>query len=85
MSVRTIDDNSSASKISDPQNTKRLLISDMSCASCVETVESGLRSVHGVSEATVNFADRSATVTGDASEENGILKLRSSAIYSELR
>jgi len=54
----------------DAENTKRLLISDMSCASCVEAVESGLRSVPGVIEANVNFADRTAIVTGDASAED---------------
>jgi Cu+-exporting ATPase len=42
----------------------------MSCASCVEAVESGLRSVPGVIEANVNFADRTAIVTGDASAED---------------
>jgi len=81
MSVGTTDDNSSASKISKRQNTKRLLISDMSCASCVEAVESGLTSVHGVSEATVNFADRSATVTGDASIDD-LIKAVSTAGYT---
>jgi Cu+-exporting ATPase len=54
----------------DPKNTKRLLIPDMSCASCVEAVEGGLRSVPGVKEANVNFADRTAMVTGDASAED---------------
>ncbi|MGB7293786.1 MAG: heavy metal translocating P-type ATPase [Thermodesulfobacteriota bacterium] len=52
------------------KNTKRLLIPDMSCASCVEAVEGGLRSVPGVTEANVNFADRTAMVTGDASAED---------------
>jgi Cu+-exporting ATPase len=54
----------------DTQRTKRLLIPDMSCASCVEAVEGGLRSVPGVTEANVNFADRTAMVTGDASAED---------------
>ena len=46
------------------------MIPDMSCASCVEAVESGLKSVPGVTEANVNFADRTAMVTGDASAED---------------
>jgi len=70
MNAHTTHNNSSASKIADRRNTKRLLISDMSCASCVEAVESGLRSVPGVIEANVNFADRTAIVTGDASAED---------------
>jgi P-type Cu+ transporter len=70
MSIPTTDNDSSVSEIPDPQNTKRLLIPDMSCASCVEAVESGLRSVPGVTEANVNFADRTAMVTGDASAED---------------
>ncbi|MGH7890925.1 MAG: cation transporter, partial [Thermodesulfobacteriota bacterium] len=37
----------------------------MSCAGCVDTVEKTLRSVPGVSDAQVNFAEKTATVTGD--------------------
>jgi P-type Cu+ transporter len=70
MSIPTTDNDSSVSEIPDPQNMKRLMIPDMSCASCVEAVESGLRSVPGVTEANVNFADRTAMVTGDASPED---------------
>ncbi|HET7289533.1 MAG TPA: cation transporter, partial [Thermodesulfobacteriota bacterium] len=41
----------------------------MSCAGCVETVERTLRSLPGVSDAQVNFAERTATVTGDVSPD----------------
>jgi Cu+-exporting ATPase len=43
----------------------RLSISGMSCAGCVTTVENALRGVPGVNEASVNFAEHTATVTGD--------------------
>jgi Cu+-exporting ATPase len=42
---------------------------DMSCAGCVDTVERTLRSVPGVSDAQVNFAEKTATVTGDVSPD----------------
>ncbi|SFN36130.1 Cu+-exporting ATPase [Izhakiella capsodis] len=42
-----------------------LLISGMSCASCVSRVEKALRNVSGVLHARVNLADRSALVMGD--------------------
>jgi len=49
--------------------TYRLNVTDMSCAGCVETVEKTLRNMPGVSEADVNFAERTATVTGDVSPQ----------------
>lgn len=53
----------------DPNTTRRLHVMDMSCAGCVDTVEKTLRSVPGVSDAQVNFAEKTATVTGDVSPE----------------
>ena len=49
--------------------TLRLSISGMRCAGCVESVETALRGVPGVVEATVNFADHSAKVEGDVDPE----------------
>ncbi|HVY54817.1 MAG TPA: heavy metal translocating P-type ATPase [Thermodesulfobacteriota bacterium] len=49
--------------------TRRLHVTDMSCAGCVQTVEKTLRSLPGVSDAQVNFAERTATVTGDVSPD----------------
>ena len=43
---------------------RRLSIAGMSCAGCVATVENALKNVPGVTEATVNFAEHTATVTG---------------------
>lgn len=45
----------------------RLSIGGMSCAGCVATVEHALNSVPGVSGASVNFADHTATVKADVS------------------
>ena len=42
----------------------RLSISGMSCAGCVAAVEGALRAVPGVSDASVNLAERTAEVTG---------------------
>jgi len=44
----------------------RLSIGGMSCAGCVATVEKTLKGVPGVSEATVNFAEHTASVAGTA-------------------
>ncbi len=45
--------------------SKRLYVSDISCAGCVETIEAALKSVPGVDEVQVNFADRTVNVSGD--------------------
>ena len=47
-----------------PVATHRLSISGMSCAGCVATVENALKSVPGVTEATINFGEHTATVSG---------------------
>ena len=44
----------------------RLSISGMSCAGCVAAVEKALNSVEGVTQASVNFAEHTAEVAGDA-------------------
>ncbi|MDP2706951.1 MAG: heavy metal translocating P-type ATPase, partial [Burkholderiales bacterium] len=44
--------------------THRLSISGMTCAGCVATVENALKDVPGVIEATINFAEHTATVRG---------------------
>ncbi|MBL1262826.1 heavy metal translocating P-type ATPase [Methylomicrobium sp. RS1] len=50
-------------------NELRLSILGMSCAGCVSVVESALSGVSGVTEVSVNFADHSATVKGEADPE----------------
>lgn len=47
-------------------STTRLSISGMSCAGCVASVETALNSVEGVNSASVNFAEHTALVEGDA-------------------
>ncbi|MFA9407351.1 MAG: heavy metal translocating P-type ATPase [Candidatus Dadabacteria bacterium] len=48
---------------------KRLYVSDISCASCVNTIETALKSLPGVDEVEVNFADRTVNVSGNAAED----------------
>ncbi len=50
-------------------NDVRLSIGGMSCAGCVSTVEEALQGVPGVTEASVNFADHTATVKTDVAPE----------------
>jgi len=47
-------------------------VSGMSCAACVATVEKAIRSVDGVDDALVNFADHSAVVLGDVDPQRVI-------------
>jgi len=47
----------------------RLSISGMSCAGCVATVEEALKNTPGVEQASVNFAEHTASVTGHASAD----------------
>ena len=47
-----------------------LSIGGMSCAGCVTTVERALGSVAGVKEASVNFAEHTARVSGDVAADD---------------
>jgi Cu+-exporting ATPase len=47
-------------------HTVRLSIGGMSCAGCVASVETALKNAPGVTEAAVNFAEHTASVTGTA-------------------
>ncbi|MFY0191429.1 copper-exporting P-type ATPase CopA [Raoultella planticola] len=47
--------------------SQQLLLSGMSCASCVSRVQNALQSVPGVTQARVNLAERTALVMGSAS------------------
>ncbi len=49
--------------------TIKLSLKNISCASCVKTIEDALTQVEGVEKAQVNFADRSALVIGSASSD----------------
>ena len=58
---------------------RRLSISGMSCAGCVATVENALKNVPGVAEATVNFAEHTATVTGAVDPQALITAVRAAS------
>jgi len=47
----------------------RLSVGGMSCAGCVGSVEKAINSVQGIIESNVNFAEHTATVTGDVSSQ----------------
>jgi Cu+-exporting ATPase len=64
----------------------RLSISGMSCAACVATVEDALKNTPGVEQASVNFAEHTATVTGEASAASLIQAVKDSGYgAAELR
>jgi P-type Cu+ transporter len=52
-------------KTKDPSSEANLLISGMTCASCVRRVERGLEKLEGVDSASVNLATERATVSYD--------------------
>lgn len=56
-------------RASSKDNKLRLSILGMSCAGCVSAAEEAIASVEGVVEVSVNFADHSAMVKGDADPE----------------
>ena len=47
----------------------QLLVDGASCASCVSKIETALRKVPGVTDATMNLTQRTATVHGDAATQ----------------
>lgn len=61
-----------------------LYVSDISCASCVNTIETALKSLPGVEEVEVNFADRTVNVTGDIAQEVLIKAIASSGYTASL-
>ncbi|MFA5529534.1 MAG: heavy metal translocating P-type ATPase [Thiohalomonadaceae bacterium] len=62
------------------EQTYRLSIGGMSCAGCVAAVEDALRAAPGVTEAAVNFAERTAQVRSSATVE-AIIKAVAAAGY----
>jgi len=61
--------------------TRTLVISGMTCASCVARVEKALQAVPGVSSATVNFATEMATVAGHVSDPHSLVQAVAAAGY----
>ena len=48
---------------------QRLYVSDISCASCVNTIEAAIGALPGVDDVEVNFAERTVNVSGDVTED----------------
>ena len=64
----------------------RLSISGMSCAACVATVEDALKNTAGVDDASVNFAEHTAMVSGDVAVADLIRAVKDSGYgAAELR
>ncbi|MFT6433158.1 MAG: Cu+-exporting ATPase [Candidatus Azotimanducaceae bacterium] len=63
----------------------QLVVGGMSCASCVRSVETSLATVAGTSNASVNFADQSATVVSKASLESLIAAVTSAGYTAEVQ
>ncbi len=59
-----------------PESTTDLGVEGMTCASCVGRVERALKTIPGVSEATVNLATERATVRGVASADAILAAIR---------
>ncbi len=66
---------------SDTNKVTYLRIQDATCASCVNKIESALNKVHGVEEATMNLAQGTVSVTGNA-DANALVRAIESAGYS---
>ncbi len=50
----------------------RLSVTGMSCAGCVSTVEDAMSAVPGIEKVVVNFADHTASYSGEAVVEDVI-------------
>ncbi|HDL7750907.1 TPA: copper-exporting P-type ATPase CopA [Yersinia enterocolitica] len=62
----------------------QLLLTGMSCASCVSKVQNALQGVDGVEVARVNLAERSALVTGHPSNEALIAAVKNAGYGAEI-
>ncbi|EOV1630953.1 copper-exporting P-type ATPase CopA [Yersinia enterocolitica] len=62
----------------------QLLLTGMSCASCVSKVQNALQRVDGVEVARVNLAERSALVTGHPSNEALIAAVKNAGYGAEI-
>lgn len=60
---------SKETKLAQKEQTTQLSIEGAGCASCVGKIETALKAVSGVSNAEMNFADRTVVVIGQAASE----------------
>lgn len=75
---------SAADPAASDSDSVQLLLTGMSCASCVSKVQNALESVDGVEVARVNLAERSALVTGHPSNEALIAAVKNAGYGAEI-
>lgn len=75
---------SAAEPAASDSDSVQLLLTGMSCASCVSKVQNALESVDGVEVARVNLAERSALVTGHPSNEALIAAVKNAGYSAEI-
>ncbi|OVZ92056.1 Cu+ exporting ATPase [Yersinia frederiksenii] len=75
---------SAAEPAASDSDSVQLLLTGMSCASCVSKVQNALESVDGVEVARVNLAERSALVTGHPSNEALIAAVKNAGYGAEI-
>ncbi|MGF1726254.1 heavy metal translocating P-type ATPase [Photobacterium nomapromontoriensis] len=68
----------------DSDDAKQFILSGMTCASCVASVEKAMRAVPGVTSASVNLAERTALVNGSAAAEQIIAAVSDAGYGAEL-
>lgn len=66
------------------EQTLRLSVSGMMCAGCVSAVETALQTVAGVTQASVNLAERTAMVTGDFNPEEAVKAVKSAGFTAAI-
>ncbi len=72
-------------ELADQENESfHLLIEGMSCASCVNRVQTALQQVRGVTQARVNLAERSALVLGETTPASLILAVKAAGYDAEI-
>ena len=64
--------------------TIKLSLKNISCVSCVNTIESTLKQINGVRTAHVNFAEKTALITGTATPETLIAAIKSLGYQAKL-
>lgn len=65
-------------------NTIRLKLLDVSCASCVKTIEVALRSIDKLNDYTVNFAERTVLAEGDISADEVIAVIKKAGYQAKV-
>lgn len=75
---------SAADPAASDSDSVQLLLTGMSCASCVSKVQNALESVDGVEVARVNLAERSALVTGHPRNEALIAAVKNAGYGAEI-